>query len=221
MKKNTDLLLKTPLFSGIRAEEMEAVLRCLDARKEVHPRGTYIRSEGDAADFIGILLSGSAQVVQDDYFGDRSILTSLEPGEMFGEAFACAGESRIPVSILASLDTEVLMLSNDRILQQEGDGCGHHAILIRNLLHIVARKNLALSRKMGYMAKKKTAEKLMAFLKDQAKKNHSTSFTIPFDRQGLADYLGVDRSAMSFEIGRLRRQGRLKTERSHFELLGE
>ena len=138
---------------------------------------------------------------------------------MFAEAFACAEAAELPVDILATSRAYILFLDRSMLFGECSKTCAFHSILIRNLLKIVAGKNMLLNQKLSYSSHKTTGEKIMAYLSDQAKLHHSSEFIIPFNRQELADYLGVERSAMSAEISRLQKQGRLITRRSYFKLL--
>jgi CRP-like cAMP-binding protein len=217
MEAYAELLAGRALFSGIEADQIPALLAGLHATKQAYQKGGCIRQEGDPANFIGIVLEGTVQIYQDDYSGKRNIIAGFGPGAMFAEAFACAGVSELPVSILAVTDCVVLFLRADRILSPAAGE--EEQRLLRNLLKIVAQKNALLNRKLRIVAHKTTAEKLMAFLNEQARLHHAAEFTIPYDRQALADYLGVERSAMSAEIGKLQKAGVLETHKSWFKLL--
>ena len=220
MKEYFAVLRSCPLFQGIAEEDFAAVLDCLGGNIVRFAKRETILSEGEPVRYMGIVLSGSAQVVQVDYFGNRSIVANLEPSELFAESFACAGVKEMPVQVVANEDdTAVLWIDHLRITQPYGNDCGFYRKLIDNLLKIAATKNLAFHQKVEILSKRTTREKLMAYLMLQAKKNHSSSFTIPFDRQELADYLGVDRSGLSAEISKLRREGVFQCERNHFTLL--
>ena len=219
MENYLDLLEGLPLFGGISRNDIPMILKRLKAVVSSYEKGEYIRSEGDTADFIGILLEGEIHVLQDDYYGNRNLNFSFRAGDLFAEAFACAGAMELPVDILAMSKVKILFLNRNQLFDECSKNCEFHSILICNLLKIVARKNMLLNQKLSYSSHKTTAEKVMAYLSDQAKMHHSSEFTIPFDRQGLADYLGVDRSALSAEIGKLQKQGRLITRKSYFKLL--
>ena len=219
MEKYLDLLETIPLFRGITRDDIPVILNRLQATTSDFEKGEYIRSEGDAADFIGIVLEGEIHVLQDDYYGNRNLNFSFQAGDMFAEAFACAGASELPVDILATGKAKILFLNRDMLFGECSKTCEFHSVLIQNLLKIVACKNMLLNQKLSYSSHKTTGEKIMAYLSDQAKLHHSSEFTIPFDRQGLADYLGVERSAMSAEISKLQKQGKLITRRSYFKLL--
>ena len=219
MRKYFDVLQRCALFRNIGEEDLSALLVCLGAGVARFSRQEVILAEGEPAKRIGIVLSGSAQIAQVDYFGNRSIVAHLEPAELFGESFACAGVEELPVSVQANEPAEILFLDCARITQPCSGGCTFHRQLVDNLLRSMAAKNLQFHQKMQIISKRTTREKLMAYLLLQAKKHHGASFTIPYDRQGLADYLGVERSGLSAEIGKLCRQGILKSSRSRFELL--
>lgn len=220
MKDFFAVLRKCPLFQGLAEEKFTSILDCLGGNVVHFAKRETILSEGEPVRYMGIVLSGSAQVIQVDYFGNRSIVASLEPSELFAESFACAEVKEMPVQVVANEDgTQVLWIDQLRIRRPCGNDCGFHRELIDNLLKIAATKNLVFHQKVEILSKRSTREKLMAYLMLQAKKNHGSSFTIPFDRQELADYLGVDRSGLSAEISKLRREGVLQCEHNHFNLL--
>ncbi len=219
MEKYFSLLLASPLFRGITREDLGSLLTCLGARRETFSKGEPVFLEGDPAGFIGFVLEGSVQIVQDDFHGNRSILTVADTGEPFAEAFACAGIESMPVSGYAVQDCRILWLACRKMLNLCTNACGFHNMLVQNLLKLVSRKNLQLSHKIRFMSQKTTQEKLLAYLLDQAKAQGSAEFTIPLDRQALADFLGVERSAMSAELSKLRTKGILESKGSHFHLL--
>lgn len=216
MKDFFEILSQCPLFKGIERSDLDSMLACLDGKTMKIAKGNPVFLEGTPARFVGIVLSGTVQVVREDYYGNRSIMTSLQPGEIFAEAFSFAGLETMPVSAVAMKDSEVLLLDCRRVLTTCSNSCHFHSLLLKNLLQGMARKNLALSQKIRYMSQKSTKEKLMAYLYDQAKQQGSTEFVIPYDRQALADYLGVERSAMSAEIGKLKNSGQIDTKGAWF-----
>lgn len=218
MKKYFDLILKSPLFAGISAGELESMLGCLGARKQSLARFEAVFLEGDPAGMIGMVLEGGVQIVRDDVLGNRSLIGCADPGELFAETFSCAGAEVMPVSAYAAKDSVLLLMDCRKMLTVCANTCGFHNRLVKNLLQVVAEKNLMLTRKIRIMSQKTTREKLMAYLMEQAKLCGSREFTIPLDRQALADYLGVERSAMSYELSKLRKDGVLDTKGSHFIL---
>lgn len=219
MKKYLHILNACTLFEGIDIQDFEPVLGCLGAKKISRDKNQIVFCEGDPAHHVGIVLSGAAQIIKEDYYGNRSIVASIAPSQLFGESFACAGIEHMPVSVIASEKSEFLLIDCRRITKICSNACGFHSRMILNLLHVVAAKNLMFNRKMEILSKRTTREKLMTYLLDQAKHHSNNTFEIPFDRQELADYLGVERSALSAEIGKLRKDGILESNRSTFTLI--
>ena len=218
MEKYFSVLSRCALFAGIDPADISGLLACLGASVRKITKNQYILSEGDPAAFVAILLSGSAQIINQDIYGNRSILSKIMPGELFGESFACSGVQALPVSVVATEDSEVMLIDCRRITTSCSNACGFHNQMIYNLLQSVAIRNLEFHRKLDIVSKRTTREKLMAYLLAEAKRAGSNSFTIPYDRQALADYLNVERSAMSAELSRLQKDGILRTNRSHFTL---
>ena len=219
MKDFFDILRECPLFDRIGDESLKEMLGCLNAKERSYKKGDVVFAEGDKAKYLGIVLEGSVQLVRVDYYGNRSILANIEPPQLFGEAFACAGLKSLPVDAVAAADTRILLLDAQRIARPCGNACPCHGQTILNLLHIVAKKNLVLHQKIEITSKRSTREKLMTYLLLQAKKAKSHTFTVPYDRQELADYLEVDRSGLSAEISKLRNEKVLECRRSTFTLL--
>lgn len=213
------ILQSCPLFDGLRTEDLSAILGCLGARKSAVAKGQPIFREGEPATHVGIVLTGAVRLIREDYYGNRSIVAHIEPAQLFGETYACAGVTALPVSMVADTDSELLLIDCRRITASCANACSFHSRVIFNLLRLVATKNLIFDQKIQVTSKRSTREKLMAYLLHQAKLQSSTSFTIPYDRQELADYLEVDRSGLSAEISKLRREGILECEKSSFKLL--
>ncbi|MBQ9860000.1 MAG: Crp/Fnr family transcriptional regulator [Clostridia bacterium] len=219
MKKYLPVLRKCPLFRHIAEEDLLRMLDCLGARIAAFDKKYTILAEGRPAKYIGILLSGSAQLSRVDYYGNRSILSKAEPADIFGEAFACAEVASLPVTVIADEPCEVMFIDSMHILHTCANGCGFHQQLIFNLMKDLAEKNLALHQKIQITSQRSTRDKLMTYLQLQAQKADSSTFSIPLDRQELADYLKVDRSGLSAEISKLRREGVLESHRKTFTLL--
>ena len=220
MRQYLGVLRDCVLFETISDENLVPMLGCLRAKTSKFKKGETVISEGDPADMFGILLSGELQIMRIDYYGNRSIMTNVEPAQLFGESFACAEIESSPADIVATEDSELLLVDAHRITQTCCNACDFHNRMIFNLLKIVATKNIMFNQKLEITTKRTTREKLMPYLLMQAKKNNSNSFDIPFDRQELADYLEVDRSGLSAEIGKLVKEGKLQCFRSHFTVVG-
>ena len=214
-----EILEKCVLFAGIAPEDWGPMLGCLGAKTVKMLRNQTIFREGDPARTIGIVLSGCVQMIRDDFYGNRSILARFEPAGIFGESFACAEVQSLPVSFIAVEDSELLLIDSRRISVTCCNACSFHNQMIFNMMKVVANNNLALNQKIEITSKRTTRDKLMAYLMARAKEAESDLFTIPYDRQGLADYLEVERSAMSAEISKLRRDGLIECEKRTFRLL--
>ena len=213
------ILARCPLFDGIGIEDLSAMLGCIGGRVISVSKGQSVFREGDPATHVGMVLSGAVQLIREDYYGNRSIVAHIGPSELFGETYACAGVPSLPISATADADSRILLMDCRRITTSCSNACAFHSRIIFNLLRLVATKNLVFDQKIQVTSKRTTREKLMAYLLNQAKLQGSNSFTIPYDRQELADYLEVDRSGLSAQISILRKEGILESEKNHFLLL--
>lgn len=215
---NLRILQKCSLFSNMSVTNIPFVLSSLKAEARFYEKGEFLIHEGSPAQYIGITLNGYVHIISEDYQGVRSIIGTMEPSMVFAESFALAQSAYLPVSIVAGSDCTVLLLEAKQVFDQHGNNELDN-LLIRNLLLTVSKKNTILNERLRNTTHKTTREKLLAYLSSESKRQKSDSFTIPYDRQGLADYLGVDRSAMSSEISKLKKEGILETTRSRFRLL--
>lgn len=218
MKINFETLKKAPLFNGIDSDEF---LPCLRAAVGNYEKGQTVFAEGDEIKYVGVVLSGSVHIISEDFNGNRTISATAGTGDLFAEAFAFSGKKYFPVSVVAAERSEILFLDRDCLHSPCARSCRDHRTLISNLLEIIVGKNLILNKKIEVLSKRTTREKLMTYLLSEAKKAGKSSFVIPYDRQALADFLCVDRSAMSTEIGKLRKEGIIKAEKSRFTVLKE
>ncbi len=216
---DTFCLSKTSLFRGIPPQDIEAMLGCLKATTKTYKRGETIYSEGETITAMGMVLSGSVSIENDDIWGNKSILDKVGPGQVFAENYACVPGEPLMISAVATEPTEVLFLSTECMFTVCPHACGFHNRLIRNMLTIAAQKSLSLSRRIMHTSSKSIRGRLLSFLSFQATKNGCREFDIPFNRQQLADYLSVDRSAMSNELSKMQRDGIIAVERNHFVLL--
>lgn len=212
-------LRKCPLFDQINDSDLSRVLACLGAKAEHFDKKYTVFAEGYPARYIGIVLSGSVQVTQVDYYGNRNILAVMGSSEIFAEAFACAGVESLPVSVIANEPSDILLIDRVRILHTCSNNCDFHRQIIYNLMKDLALKTIMFHQRIDITSKRTTRDKLLSYLTFQSKRTNSNSFDIPFDRQELADYLEVDRSGLSAEISKLRKEGVLESNKNHFKLL--
>jgi CRP-like cAMP-binding protein len=214
-------LKKSALFHGVSEEELGSLIKCLGCTFKTYKKDEVIYLAGDFVREIGIVVSGRTHIVKDDAWGNSNIIAEITDGEMFAEAFVCGGVGVLPVSVIAVLDTEVMFIDFQRAVTTCTSACVFHALLIRNMMGIFARKNIMLAGKMEHIVKRTTKEKLLSYLSEQSKLRGSNSFVIPFDRQGLADFLSVERSALSAEMSKLKANGIINYCKNHFELSGK
>ena len=218
MKDYLSVIRSSQLFSGVSEEEVIAMLSCLKAERKDFPKDAFLLRAGDTAESIGLVLSGSVLVIQEDIWGNRNILSKAGLGQTFAAAYACAIGSRLNVSVIAETPVTVMFLNVKRILNVCPSACSHHSRIIRNLLGELAEKNLRLNEKLTHMGQRTTRSKIMSYLSAEAQRLGKYEFDVPFSRQQLADYLGVERSGLSLELGKMRSEGLLDFRKSHFVL---
>ena len=210
MKEFFPVLRSSQLFSGVSEEELTAMLTCLGAEKRSFPKEAFLLRSGDTAESIGLVLSGSVLVIQEDIWGNRNILSKAGPGQTFGAV--------LNVSVVAETPVTVLLMNVKRILNVCPSACTHHSRIIRNLLGELAEKNLRFGEKLTHMGQRTTRAKLMSYFSAEAQRLGTYEFDVPFSRQQLADYLAVERSGLSLELGKMKKDGLLDFHKSHFVL---
>lgn len=219
MKKYIEILKRTQLFSGVSDTEISAMLNCLQAKLLTFPKGDYVFREGERIDNITVLVKGKLLVQHDDFWGNRNIVNVIRVGEMFGEAYVAPESGSLLNDVIAEEDSAVIFFDVRRILTVCSTACRFHSMVIQNLFFAISEKNRKLVQKIGHMSKRSTRAKLLSYLSEEAKRQNSSHFTIPFTRQQLADFLCVDRSAMSNELCKMRDEGLLQFAKNQFILL--
>ena len=214
--KLIEFLPQTQLFAGSSPSEIEAMLGCLGARERRYESGEYIHRMGDVIKTVGLVLEGSVRIENVDVWGNVSVLGTTGVGGMFGEAYAAVPDEPLMVNVVAAESCAVLFLNLAKVLSTCSHACPNHTRTSNNMTAIIARHSLALSRRIFHVAPKTIRGKVLAYLSDMAERTSAREFDIPFDRQQLADYLGVDRSALSAELSRMQKAGLIETRRSHF-----
>ena len=218
MKDFLPVIRSSQLFSGISEGELTAMLSCLKAERRDFPKEAFVLRAGDTAESIGLVLSGSVLIIQEDIWGNRNILSKVGTGQTFAAAFACAPGSVLNMSVIAETPVAAMFLNVKRILNVCPSACAHHSRMIRNLLGELAEKNLRFSEKLTHMGQRSTRAKLMSYFSAEAQRIGKYEFDIPFSRQQLADYLAVERSGLSLELGKMRGEGLIDFHKSHFIL---
>lgn len=212
MERYIELYRQNPLFAGVEETQLLSLLDCLQAQKRTYPKGALLFSAGTAVTQLGIILSGRINTVYEDLLGGRSIIGSMEAGQLFCDAFSCARNPRLPVSVVAQTDSVVLLIDHSRILHTCSSACRQHQILIENLVQILAEKYVALNRKVIHLSGRSTRRKLLSYLSEQLRISGGKPFVLPFNQQELADYLFIDRSGLSTEWNRMKKDGILELQ---------
>lgn len=219
MKRYVGVLKNTQLFAGVGEEEIETMLNCLGATLHEYKKGEYVFRAGEHIHNLTVLVKGNLHIQKDDYWGNRAILGSVAVGEMFGEAYVSPDSGTLLNDVVAVEDSSVMFFDIHRILSVCPSACKFHSLTVKNLFFAISEKNRKLVAKLGHISNRTTREKLLSYLSDEAKRNKSASFSIPFNRQQLADFLSVDRSAMSNELSKMRNEGLIQFNKNHFILL--
>ncbi|MBQ3069144.1 MAG: Crp/Fnr family transcriptional regulator [Clostridia bacterium] len=213
------ILMQSPLFASVQEEELAGMLTCLGARSRTYRKGDLVLRQGDRLQDVAVLVEGALHIQQDDYWGNRHLLAHIGVGDLFGEAYAAPDSGAFPNDAVAVEDSTVLFFEVRRLLTACSSACPFHTKVIENLFYAISAKNRQLVQKLGHMSRRSTRDKLLSYLSEQAKVQGSGSFSIPFNRQQLADYLSVDRSAMSNTLCKLRDEGWLRFRKNGFTLL--
>ena len=216
MEKYLDVITSSSLFHDIDKGDVAAMLNCLKGYTRTYRRGEMVRSIVEDSGVLALVLKGGVFLTLADYEGNEVLLDRVDAGGIFGETTACLGQRRDDITATAAVDSEILFLDVSRVATTCSSACAFHQRVIRNLLLSLARENDDLSRKVEHLSKRSTREKLLSYLSAFAGKTREDWFTIPLNRQQLADYLCVDRSAMSWELCRMRDEGVIEFHKNEF-----
>ncbi|MGL4987366.1 MAG: Crp/Fnr family transcriptional regulator [Treponemataceae bacterium] len=217
MKHYLNILTQCSLFVGLDEAQILSALQCVCARIEKVSKGEDIFLKRGAS--MGILLAGNLQTLSFDYQGNQNIIASFVPSDLFGESFVCANVQTVPITLLATEESVVMFLDYNKIIGVCNHACVFHLLLIKNMLMVLAKKNILLNCKIQHITHRTTKEKILSYLMEQSRFANSKIFSIPFNRQELADYLSVERSALSAQLSKLRQQGVIRFNKNEFELM--
>ncbi len=218
MFKDTSVLESMPLFHDLNRKDLISLLQCLSVSKKKFSQGEIIFLAGESIDRIGVILQGKITIVKEDLLGNRSILAEFGKGSIFGEAFAFSKNQKLSVTAISASESEVLFIDAKKIFTFCASACSYHSKLIENMLEIIANKNIILNEKIDVLSKRTIRNRLLSYLQIQSQKTGATHFSISFNRQELADYLCVDRSALSNELSKLHNEGFFSVSRNEFSL---
>ncbi len=212
------MVISTALFKGIDSTVLEEFRSIRALRTKTFQRGEIILHSGDKTDEIGIVQSGSILIENTDPWGNRSILSSVSTGQVFAESYALSSE-HLMVDVVAKEDSLIVFVNIRRLLDGSNAGKGWYGTFMKSLLSITSKKNMMLSLRIFCTTPKTIRARLLTYLSGLYLKNGSRTFVVPFDRQQMADYLNVERTALSKELGRMKRDGMLDWKKNSFTLL--
>lgn len=219
MKDYLDILQKTALFDGMDIDEIKSILNCFGSKRQSFKKQETIIFAGDYVTTVGIVLEGSVQVSTESIDGDRTILTELSAGDIFAETFVCAEVKESPAFVIASTDCEILFVEYLKIITSCQSSCAFHTRLIKNMLKLIAQKNMFFNQKMEFLALRTIRQKIIAYLQYEMKKQRTKNLTLPFKRQELSDYLCIDRSALSRELCKMRDEEMIAFSKNKVDVL--
>ena len=210
--------LNTPLFDGISPADRLAMLHCIGYHVGTYEKGEIVAFENENIRHVGLVLSGTVDMVKEDIWGNRTMLVRMGREELFGETFACGTDSQSVATFIASEAANILFISFDRVMRNCSNACVFHHRMIENMVRIIADKNQKLMRKVEVVSKRTIREKLLTYLSLQSQEQNSCYVELPLGRVELAEYLCVDRSALTRELAKMKEEGILDYDRNTFRL---
>lgn len=214
-----EIILKSKIFKNIEENEVDLLFKCINNYRKTFKKGEIILREGEKTEYMGIVITGSVVVERADLWGNNTVLGVISPGGIFAETYSILNDEPLMINVYANEKSEILFLRTNEIFKTCEKSCNFHDQLILNLIRIASFKNLNLSRKILHTGPKTIRGKLLSFFSEWVKKENSLSFSIPYNRQQLADYLSVDRSAMSNELSKMQKEGILEFKKNKFKII--
>ena len=211
--------LDSPLFDGINPEDRMAMLSCTGYHIRSFQKGDIVAFEEEDIKYIGIMISGVVDMIKEDIWGNKTMLVRIRENEVFGETFACGTDNLSIVTFQVSEEARILFMPFGRMMCSCTNSCQFHQRLIENMVRVIADKNRDLMRKVEIVSKRSIREKLLTYLSIQAQMQQSRYFEIPLGRVELAEYLCVDRSALTRELVKMKAEGLIDYDRNCFRML--
>ena len=208
-----------PMFEGISLNNCSTLMNCLGCIEKTYKKDQIISATEVFARQIGIVVSGCVHTVQEDVWGRRTFLSYTNDDGIFGEVLIGGASEARGIIYKAAEPTTVLYLSADRILHPCRNSCPFHHQLSRNLFRMISQKNAVLTEKIEVTSKSSLREKILAYLSIEAHRSGSTGFTVPLNRSEMADYLCTNRSALSRELAKMKKDGIIDYESNTFRIL--
>ena len=217
MEKYFNIIKSVALFKTISEHEIKSMLTCLKTKTISYKKDDILLMEGDKPEYIGLVLEGQLHIVKDDFDGNRTLIAALMPGDIFAEALCCANISESPVTVLAHTECTVMLFQFSKILNTCPNSCVYHSKIIENMVRMIAEKNLFLQKRLEIITLKSIRAKILQYLETFSVKQ-GKEFIIPVNREKMAEYLAVDRSALSHELMKMKQDGILEYQKNKFKI---
>ena len=215
------ILKKCALFRNIKEDDLGHLLKCLSAQQKSYRADEYIFLSGDEINFIGIVISGTIEIMKENLSGNKHIVAIMGPSDMFAEGIVCTVNRISPVTVKIKQDANILLLPYERIIKSCGNSCQFHISLIQNMMVILGERNVRLNRKLELLTLKGMREKLASYLLNEVSERGSSMFQINLNRSELADFLNVSRTSMCRELARMKEEGLIDYYGNSFKLLDQ
>ncbi len=219
MEEYLRLLSKCALFKNVKEEDLGSLLSCLNSYTKNYKDEEYIFFAGNEINYVGVILSGSAEIIKENLAGSRHIMAFLGPAHIFAEGIVCTPKRISPVTLRVKEDSKILFIPYERIIKSCGNTCNFHVQLIQNMMMILGQKNYNLNTKIELLTLKGMREKIAAYLLNESKNSNSLSFQIVPNRNELAEYLNVSRTSMCRELARMKELNILDYYQNSFKIL--
>nr|WP_317357623.1 Crp/Fnr family transcriptional regulator [uncultured Tyzzerella sp.] len=217
MEKYIKIIKNSKLFFNISEDEIKLILNHLLLHIKDYKKGQYIFNIGDKINGLGLVVSGLVHIEKEDFFGNRSIICQVCENDIFGASYYY-DEEPLPNNILAATNTTIMFLDIKKSLNLQNHCCDKNLKVMDNFIKIMLKKNKDINKKLDHISQRNIRNKILSFLYDQSLKNNSNSFYISFNRQQLADYLCIDRSALSSELSKMRKENLINFTKNYFQL---
>lgn len=221
LDKTISVLQQSSLFEKIEKESIGHLLNCLGIQVKSYEEQHIIIELESCVNEIGVVIEGEVEIVKENRLGDRMIVGILGEGQIFGEGIVCTKKRLSPVTVRTKTKAKIAVVPYERIIMTCGERCSFHKQLIQNMLYVLGEKNYHLNQKIDYLILKGMREKLALYLLEQSYREGKSSFSIGLNRNDLAEYLNVSRSAMSRELSRMKEEGLIDYYKNSFKIIDE
>ncbi len=213
--KQLSLIARSPLFKNLDPSSLPLIFQHLHAEVRRFPAQALIASEGDPCTGIGIVLGGSIDVKKIHLSGKETTITEITPSETFGEVIIFSDHKTYPSALISQQKTTLLFISEEEILRL----CRFNHVFLKNLMGLLSNKVLMMSDKVRILSYDRLRQRIASYLIGFYHKTHSSTFTVPHNRQEMADYLSMPRPSLSRELKNMKTEGLISYRRNQFTLI--